>query len=223
MELISGTFRHLLKNTLACFSGRKIFLFVAAIAATCYLILSGTDWLYFEHTKNIFFMEWVGAVAGVAGFLVPILLPVEMYRSGRRNKNFEAMRAAMCVAQAELVALIVSIIYKAVTGRAQPELYTAFPVDVSKNFHFGFLQNGVYWGWPSSHTIVATAMAAAIATLYPRHNIAKYGACLYAAFIGFGITFMGHWLSDVVAGALMGIGVGVAIGKAFVNSQKRAT
>ena len=44
------------------------------------------------------------------------------------------------------VALLLATIYKAGTGRLQPNLVNGF--DISHAFQFGILKHGIFWGWP---------------------------------------------------------------------------
>ena len=105
------------------------------------------------------------------------------------------------VAVAETAACLIAAAYKAFTGRLQPNL--ANGVDISHAFQFGILHNGIFWGWPSSHTIVAFSGAMVI-VLSARSRVARAISILYAFIIGFGASVGFHWFSDVVAGAFLG-------------------
>ena len=124
------------------------------------------------------------------------------------------MHKAGALAEAGVIAWLISSAYKVFTGRIQPEFLTNISsLDITREFHFGFLQNGIYWGWPSSHAAVAVAMSVALVLLFPNNRIARYGALLYALFIALGASIGFHWLSDVVAGAIIGTLVGVVVAK----------
>ena len=105
------------------------------------------------------------------------------------------------VAVAEMAAFLIAAAYKALTGRLQPNL--ANGADISHAFQFGILRHGIFWGWPSSHTIVAFA-GAVVVMLSARSRAARAIAILYALIIGFGASVGFHWFSDVVAGAVLG-------------------
>jgi len=65
------------------------------------------------------------------------------------------------------------------------------------------------WSFPSGHATTAFAAAAAIALLCPR---ARWPALALAALIAVSRVFLGvHFWLDVIAGALLGVGVGVAV------------
>jgi hypothetical protein len=55
-------------------------------------------------------------------------------------------------------------------------------------FRFGFLRGGVFWGWPSSHTTIAFAMAVTILMLFPKQKWVGYMAITYALYIGLGVS-----------------------------------
>jgi membrane-associated phospholipid phosphatase len=100
-----------------------------------------------------------------------------------------------------------------------------FPIG-SREFHFGFLKGGVFYGWPSSHTTVAFAMAAAIRTLYPSSKVVRCVALLFALYIGVGVSMTIHWFSDFVAGAIIGAAIGMmTVGNIFkkrlLSSERR--
>ena len=77
------------------------------------------------------------------------------------------------------------------------------------------MRGGMFWGWPSSHTTVAFAMAAAICKLYPENRLLRYAAILYAGYVGIGISMTIHWFSEFVAGVIIGSVIGAVVGKSF--------
>jgi membrane-associated phospholipid phosphatase len=91
--------------------------------------------------------------------------------------------------------------------------------DLSHLFQFGFLRGGVFWGWPSSHTTIAFAMAATIFRLFPKQRWLGCVAITYAFYIGIGVSMTIHWFSDFLAGAIIGTVIGAVVGKSFLRSQ----
>jgi membrane-associated phospholipid phosphatase len=81
------------------------------------------------------------------------------------------------------------------------------PPDTSHGFQLGWLKGGVFWGWPSSHTTVAFAMAACLITLHPRNK----------TFVGLGVSVTIHWFSESGAGGIFGGLIETVVGKSFVN------
>lgn len=183
-----------------------------AIGATYLLVVSGLDWNYFMATRNPL-LQTLLFPAAVIGGIVPLLLPIVLYLKRERL-------AAGAVTLAGVTGWAVSSIYKAFTGRAHPDMISLVnPVQNSAEFHFGFLERGIFWGWPSSHTTVAFAMSVALIYIYRNANSKKlwvtYVAILYALYIGIGVSTNIHWLSDVVAGALIGSVIGLGCASIF--------
>jgi membrane-associated phospholipid phosphatase len=127
-------------------------------------------------------------------------------------------RVGWAIAQAELIGALISSSYKAVTGRVHPPFRINTGVDLSHDFRFGFLRGGVFWGWPSSHTTIAFAMAATVVMLLPKQRWLGTIAILYASYIGIGVSMNIHWFSDFAAGLIIGTVIGVVVGKSFSDS-----
>jgi membrane-associated phospholipid phosphatase len=125
--------------------------------------------------------------------------------------------AGRAVVHAELIGALVAAAYKAITGRAHPS--HGVGADISHVFRFGFLRGGVFWGWPSSHTTIAFAMAITIFTLLPKQRWLGYLAITYALYIGIGVSMTIHWFSDFAAGAMIGTAIGTVVGRSFSRGQ----
>ena len=104
--------------------------------------------------------------------------------------------------------------YKAFTGRIQPDLANV-TIDVSNRFNFGFLEHGIFWGWPSSHTTVSFAIAFTLITMFPERKRLKWGALATALYVGVGVSFNIHWFSEFIAGAIIGSVAGIVVGRCF--------
>lgn len=155
-------------------------------------------------------MPAVGIGGLVPIFGIPILY---IYSKFKKDKNL--LTTMWALSQAMMLGWILSSIYKAFTGRIQPDVVRSLIVDTSRDWNFGFLQHGIFWGWPSSHTAVAFAMAGAIIALYPKKNVVLYTAIFYAFYIGLGVSMRIHWFSEFIAGAIIGSIVGIIVGKSF--------
>jgi membrane-associated phospholipid phosphatase len=189
---------------------------MVAILLTYALVISGFDWHYFEITRGSIFQE-LSLPAAIIGFFVPIVVPVSLYMLAEIHRNKALENTAAALAQAGIIAWCVSSLYKAFTGRIQPEFLTnTSTIDISHDFNFGFFNHGIFWGWPSSHTAVAFAMSVAFFILYPKLKIRGYAALLYALYIGIGVSISIHWFSDFLAGAIMGTVIGIAVGRSFI-------
>jgi hypothetical protein len=205
----------LLLNTIGCFKGWMILWHIIAILLTFLLIVSGLDWSYFPATRD----PALGALtfpAVIIGGLLPIVLPLLLLAVGRLTRSVGTRLTAWAIVQAELIAALIAAGYKAITGRAHPSRFAGD--DLSHTFRFGLLRGGVFWGWPSSHTTIAFAMAVTIFTFVPKQRWVGYMAIRYAAYVGLGVSITIHWLSDFLAGAIIGSVVGVVMGKSSVLS-----
>ena len=200
------------RNLICCFKGWKLAWHLVAILLTVILVLSGLDWRYFLATRSPELRAWMWP-AIVIGMFLPIYLPLALLLAGYITQNARTRLAGWAIAQAELLGALIVIAYKAFTGRAHP-MHIIGP-DISHVFHFGFLRGGVFWGWPSSHTTVAFAMAATVFTLFPKQRWLGVLVILYALYIGVGVSMTIHWFSDFVAGTIVGSVAGTVVGRSF--------
>jgi membrane-associated phospholipid phosphatase len=199
-------------NFVGCFKGWKIVWHLVAILLTVILVMSGFDWRYSLATRNPELRSWMWP-AVVIGMFLPIYLPLILFAVGIIARSAKTILTGWAVAQAELIGALTVVAYKAFTGRAHPP-HSVGP-DISHVFHFGFLRGGVFWGWPSSHTTIAFAMALTVFTLFPKQRWLGCLAILYALYIGVGVSMTIHWFSDFVAGAIVGSVIGTVVGKSF--------
>ncbi len=212
---MSTFFYNLLKNILKCFKGYNILWHLLAIILTYIIVTSGFDWVYLKSSRSTLLRSILFPAVRL-GSRVPIFVPFILYAAGKARDNSRIIRTASALAQAALIGLLIAAVYKAFTGRAHPpRLFDQNTVDSSREFLFGFMRNGIFWGWPSSHTTVAFAMSMTVIMLYPKNNAVRYLALFYALYIGFGVSISIHWFSDFVAGAIIGSEIGVVVGNSF--------
>jgi membrane-associated phospholipid phosphatase len=219
-DLTRDFFYTLPRNILRSFWGRNLLWYILAIGSTLVIVRSGFDWIYFEATRP-FAMYLFSAV--ILGWRVPVIYPIVSYIVGSVRKDRRAVYSAYSTAQAVVIGLLISSFYKAFTGRPSPRHSVATLIDTSREFHFGFLRGGVFFGWPSSHTTVAFAMAAAVWKLYPSSNFMRFVALLYALYVGVGVSMTIHWFSDFFAGAIIGAAIGTTVGNVFEERLLRST
>ena len=181
-----------------------------AILLTLVLVRSGFDWQYFLATRDAARLAWIFSAVPIGG-LLPIILPLVLICGGIMAGNGGVISTGWAIGQAELIGSLISSGYKAVTGRTHP-IWSVGP-DISQVFHFGILRGGVFWGWPSSHTTIAFAMAGVIWKLFPAQKWLAAAGFLYALFIGIGVSMTIHWFSDFVAGAIIGTVIGMVVGR----------
>lgn len=202
-------------NVIKCFRGYNLLWHFIAIVLTSISVSSGLDWLYFEVFRESVILPVLFPAVRL-GSRIPIIAPLIFYFAGVLNKDDKIMRTGHALGQSVLIALLVAATYKAFTGRAHPpRLLGPAAVDISREFHFGFLRGGIFWGWPSSHTTIAFAMAVSLLMMYPENKIVRYAALLYAFYIGFGVSVTIHWFSDFMAGAIFGTIIGIVVGNSF--------
>jgi len=204
------------RNLIGCFRGRRIVWHILAIGLTFILVESGFDWCYSLATRSPTLRSWMFHAVHLGG-LVPFVLPLALFALGVIIRNAGVISSGWAVAQAELLGLAIAAGYKAVTGRPHPP--RGGGPDISHVFRFGWLRGGVFWGWPSSHTTIAFAMALTIFTLCSKRRWAGWAAILYAFYLGLGVSMTIHWFSDFAAGAIIGSVIGVVVGKSFSGER----
>ncbi len=209
-------FKTIPTNIVNSFKGHNLYFHFLAITLTVIILKSGLDWYYFLAVRSPL-LNAVFFPAIVVGGLLPIVLPLIIIAIGAIRKRNNISILGWCLGQAALLGWLISSTYKAFTGRVQPNL-TDLLNDSSHSFQLGFWEHGIFWGWPSSHTTVAFAMAFALISLYPKNKKVAFFAILYAMYVGIGISFSIHWLSEFIAGAIIGTVIGMAVGKSY--SQK---
>lgn len=206
-------FKTLLPNFARSFSGRVLIWHLVAIASTYILVVSGFDWQYFLAVRNpvlnsIFFP------ALILGGLVPIFLPLILLWISKKRSDERLSVVAWAMGQAAFLGWLISSLYKSLTGRVQPN-FEDLATDISHQFQFGFLHHGIFWGWPSSHTTVAFAVAITLVIIFSKNWKIKYGSLAAALYVGIGVSLGIHWFSEFIAGAIIGSVIGVVVGKSF--------
>jgi membrane-associated phospholipid phosphatase len=159
----------------------------------------------------------------LAGTIAPVAVPVGLYFFPK-NKEWKATGAVSM--QAVGIAFLYNNILKAATGRKPPDSEHPDLEKLSHEFQYGFLRGGVFFGWPSGHTMVNTAMAASIYSYHRNEDWALAGALAYSSYIGvsmtLGVNGHAHWMSDAVAGFLMGAGIGWTVGDSYYKARQKS-
>ena len=210
----SSLFHNFWRNLAACFRPRNVAWVAVAGLLTWVCVASGWDWAWFISMRNSAWYPWLFPAAIVGG-LFPIFVPLGMLWVGKARRDARMIAAAWGTGQAAIIGLLVSSFYKFFTGRIQPPftLTAATHVDISHAFQFGFGRHGIFWGWPSSHATVAFAAALTLVAYYPEKKWVAVAALAYAAYVAIGVSTGIHWLSDAIAGVIVGSMVGMAIKK----------
>lgn len=205
------------QNIRNIFYQNNLYVQLLAFITTAILVYSGFDWWYFTHVQGTVISVYLWP-AVILGGIVPILLPLLLFVFGWLKKNTHITNTGFALTQSAFLGFTISSTYKAFTGRIPPMHHmTAVASDISREFQFGFMRGGVFWGWPSSHTTVAFATMFTLITLYPKNKALKIVAVLYAFYVGFGVSMGIHWFSEFIAGMIIGSVIGIVVGKSFAG------
>ncbi|MEJ2691405.1 MAG: phosphatase PAP2 family protein [Deltaproteobacteria bacterium] len=215
-DSLPGFVYQLPKNAIRSFKGYNLLWHLLAIVLTYIIVTSDFDWFYFTSTRIPILRTYLFPAVRM-GMVLPVAAPLILWAIGASAKDFKIQNTAFALGQAAILGLAVSSFYKAFTGRIPPPHFLSHGalVDTSHGFRLGFMRGGMFWGWPSSHTTVAFAMAAALWRLYPENRLVRYAAVLYAFYVGIGVSVTIHWFSEFVAGAIIGSVIGSVVGKSF--------
>lgn len=190
---------------------------VAAAILTAIFVLTGLDWAYFVWIQGGHLFGALMAADGF-GYVFPVLLVAGLFLAALWAPGRGYGVAGLAALIAAGLALAVSMALKAVSGRVSPPHHT-FGADLanadnSGEFRFGFMNEAILGGWPSSHAAVAIAVAVALVAALPGARILHMISFVLAVFIGVGVTFGFHWLSEFFSGALVGASIGIWAGGA---------
>jgi membrane-associated phospholipid phosphatase len=210
-----------LKKTLIhIFSGKRLLVHVLAGILTYVIVMSGFDWFYFVTIQSSTVIRYLVPAIFIGGTVPMFVLPV-LYLVLRLLRKKQGTFMVWAIAQSAFLGWSISSFYKAFTGRIQPPRGDISSlIDSSRDWNFGFLEHGIFWGWPSSHTTVAFAMSFTCIALFPNNKKVFWSAIIYALYIGIGVTTHIHWFSEFVAGALIGAVIGSAVGKHFYQKMQ---
>jgi membrane-associated phospholipid phosphatase len=210
-------FHKIFENIKRIFWGRNLLWHFGAIVLTYILVMSGFDWFFFQLTRSSVLKAVLWPAVPV-GALVPLFGILIFFVVSALKKDRKLTATALALGQAALLGLATSDFYKFFTGRpGPPDIFgNASITDTSHIFHFGILQGGIFFGWPSSHTTVAFAMATTLLILYRNNKFIRYASIIYALYIGISVSVTIHWFSDFAAGVIIGSVIGAVVGKSFL-------
>lgn len=214
-DIVQRLHRLLAVPLFGIYRGRNLFLQLSGIFLTILLVFSGIDWNFYRWISENDVLVRAGFFAALIGMFLPIVLPAILAVYGLITGRAWVKILAIALVQAAALSVLVSGSYKAFTGRAAPEYsfslvgapLHATDSDITRTWDFGFMNAGIFDGWPSGHTTTAFATATVLAALVRRRSIQTL-AFIYALYIGLGVGVTIHWLSDAVAGMFLGIAIG---------------
>lgn len=220
MDYIAQYARFVLK----VFSWKMLLFHVLAVFATLLLVVSGLDWAYFVFVLNTV-PSSILSTADLLGFFVPIaLLVTALFALVFSRKQLYRFYAQVSL-YAIMLGFTLSTIIKAFTGRTSPPHFHHGEIqpliDNSHAFHFGFMREQIIGGWPSSHATIAFALAVSFALVLPPRLYIRAVLFGMALFIGIGVTFGFHWLSEFVAGACLGTAIGLVVGRYYKSKLSK--
>ncbi len=146
---------------------------------------------------------WDKTMKGVSFSVYPAM-PVSVigiWSNGYFTKNEFMMRNGYKSAITIGLAIITTISLKYAVNRSRP--FVKYPNDIVQRDNVG------PYSFPSGHSTVAFATATAISLSYKKWYI-TLPSFVYAGFVGYSRMRLGvHYPSDVLGGALIGIGAGL--------------
>ena len=198
----------------------------AAIAAP--LIIAPLGW---DHDARVFSQRSLGGsyhpepVSVAAPFILPVLL-LATDAIALPLQACEVARPTSAMLQAMALSLGSVVVLKWVTGRSFPNAgrdpNAADRLEHPENarqFHWFSYRQGT--AWPSGHTALMFAAAAALSNSLPQRAWLGYLGYVAATGVAFGMWFGDHhWASDILSGALLGYGMGRSVGRAFAEPAR---
>jgi membrane-associated phospholipid phosphatase len=158
---------------------------------------------------------WLTYIVRVLGPLASIAMAVVAARALARGSLTPAEDAILRAACAILIAWALKEELKWVFGRTWPETWLkpanpSYFGDGTYGF-FPFHGGQAYASFPSGHTTAITTLAGSIWVLWPKLRWLGIVLSLCVAVGLIGADY--HWLSDVIAGAILGVTTGVVAAK----------
>ena len=206
-------------NLKKSYTGRNMLYHLGGIGLTYILVYSGADATTLRATSKIHsgLADRAGFAGIMTGYITPVALPVSMYLAGRNDHDLR--NASFAVMQSLGIAVAANTVLKAVTGRTPPDPDHEDKDKLSRQFRFGFMRGGAHYGWPSGHLMTNMAMVSALTSYYPEKTWLRTASVAYIGTIAACVMIdergRAHWLSEIIAGGLMGYAIGSTVGHEF--------
>jgi len=214
-----GIFHNFWSNTKNTFAGDNLWYHGAAFGSTFLLATSGTD----RQVQDYFQEDPLGKTYGdgaliLGGIWQPIIGGALYF-----NSDAETKTAGSAVMQAAIIQFAYTNVLKVITGRPDPiengdQANKQDGVCGNSSDAEAFFKFSKGCTWPSGHASSAFSLISSLYAYYPKKKWIAYWGYPTALAISVGmIENDEHWLSDIVAGALIGHVIGWTIGTNFRN------
>ncbi len=141
------------------------------------------------------------AYLGSGWLVVPVCLIIGVMSYWQRH--YMAVEVSIRCFGSFVISGIAAQSFKHLLGRPRPRILNSESAEWGPSFVGGFD------AFPSGHTTCAFALAAVLSHFYPRLRMAFF---LLACLVGIARIIRGsHWVTDVVAGALLGTAIGILV------------
>jgi membrane-associated phospholipid phosphatase len=217
-------------DLVSAFTGWNLLWYGGAVAATGAMSPTGIDHAIRVGVQRELVVAALGDSANYGGYLLPIVVAPAVYVVGLVAHDPITAGAGSAALQALGTALVATGILKVSVGRVYP-LNGGDPNAPDRLDHPEYARTfrpfqSFTWpfpAWPSGHTSSTVSVAAALTAYYPDELWVPLVGYPLAVAIGFGMVDGDrHWASDVIAGGLIGQGIGYPIGRAFFQRVRQA-
>lgn len=211
------------ENLEGIYSWPNVMLQVSAVAVTPPLFNADEDlqqMLQYDDPGD----DPFGEAANITGYVLPVL-PLGLYAGAAAAGDDEIATAGAAALQALIVQGVTIRSLKLLTDRAAPcpdgVTEPRFQNNVrcsaeSNDFDLNPLLVAGGRSWPSGHTSASFAVVSSLVAFFPDEPWLAFIGYPFAVAIGAGMIEADyHWLSDVIAGGLIGHSVGWVVGKTF--------
>lgn len=224
-EEIVHPFTDIGQSALGSFQEESAWMQLAAVAATPLLIYSGADTKAHNMGVRNSWADPYTIPAVWGGYMAPVVAGAGLWGYGALTQGGESARIGSIVLQSTLLSFTYQSSLKLITGRRSPESKEYNDNAASKEFRFGFNRGGIDWGWPSGLMMINTSSLVALNSVYADNRPLQIGSSLWLGYVFLSnpVHEVGSlaWVSDAVAGTLMGIAIGRSVGKTFSRQKSK--
>lgn len=191
---------------------------------TYVLILTGIDWALAKFYNSHEVYVWMAAPFVLGGMFIPIMIIGYYLLKSKSLKQEQYQIQFKRSLYSFILTYVLMTVLKVFTNRIDMEPFEPIgTVDTSGEFRFGFMNSNSWWesfseGWPSGHTMIAVGMAIAIHPLI-ESKFWRSINIIYPILVAWSVSTAFHWLSDVIAGGLIGITAGLYYSKQYSGSS----